>query len=401
MTLSELAGIIDDLVKDMFYNQVYWIVAETADVKKYPDRGYCFVTLVEKEGPETKAKMEGVIWSKHYPALNNFEASTGIRFDKNIRVLLKVGVDFSPVYGLKLQIMDIDPSYTAGEIDRQKQQILDRLVKENPGIVSLVDGTYITQNARLARPLVFQKIALITAPDSDGRRDFLHETGSNPYHYVFHCDEYLTRIQGESAEDEIIDCLNRIKTSRRKYDAVIIVRGGGSQLDFGPFDTYPLGLTIAGSPIPVITGIGHERNVSITDLMSHLQVKTPTKAASFLVDHNHKFEEDIEGMLEYICNLSGKITDGENKALLQLRQRLSSSLKLYLSAKKNELDRLSITLRHLDPENILKRGYALVMKNDNIIIKPESIDSGDEVVVRLQNTFFRTLVQSKTEKNES
>ncbi|MCX6272312.1 MAG: exodeoxyribonuclease VII large subunit, partial [Bacteroidetes bacterium] len=270
--LSELADLIENLVKDAFYNQSYWVVAETSDVKNYPDRGYCFVTLVEKEGKDTLARLEGVIWSKQYHIIREFEVASGIRFDKNIRLLLKVMVDFSAQYGLKLIIQDIDPSFSIGNLELEKKKILNRLLAENPDVIHYVDGNYITVNKRLTLPLALQRIALLTAPQSDGLRDFRHELEENPYGYRFIIDEYLTQIQGRRAEYQIVDQLEAIARLKNRYDIAVIARGGGSQLDFGPFDTYEAGLAVAGFNLPLITGIGHERNVSIVDMMSLLPV---------------------------------------------------------------------------------------------------------------------------------
>ncbi|MHC1707371.1 MAG: exodeoxyribonuclease VII large subunit [Bacteroidales bacterium] len=398
--LSDLAWIIDDLVKEAFCNRTYWIVAETADVKNYPDRQYCFVTLIEKEGKDTLARMEAVLWSRYYSEIENFERITGKRFEKNIRILLKVIIDFSPVYGLKLQILAIDPSYTLGELERTKQQTLDRLVAENPQIIQYQDGIYQTKNKLLSRPLAFQRIALITAPDSDGRRDFLHELQSNPYGYSFQYKEYLTRIQGEGAEKQILECLHQVKASEHSYDAVIITRGGGSQLDFGPFDTYELGLAIATFPVPVITGIGHERNVSIADHMSHLQVKTPTKAAAFLIDHNHKFEEDIISMTEYIFRFASETISDEDSRLDRASEKLSFSVKTFLSNRSIDLDKVSIALKHLDPENVLARGFAMIKKDRQILTDPEKIKQGDVLEIRLKESVILSEVIRITLKNE-
>lgn len=400
ITLSELAGIVDDLIKEVFFSQTFWIIAETADVKNYADRGYCFVTLVEKEGGDTRAKMDAVIWSRYYHKIAEFEVATGVAFSKNIKLLLKVSVDFSPVFGLKLQILDIDPSYTAGELEREKQATLDRLVKENPDIIHLVDGSYISSNKQLSRPLVFQRIALITAPDSDGRRDFLHELQSNPHGYRFLCDEYLCRIQGDGAGKIIMQQLDYISRQAAQYDTVVIVRGGGSQLDFGPFDTYDLGLSIASFPIPVITGIGHERNVSIADLMSHLQVKTPTKAASFLVDHIYNFEKDIQNKAEYIYNLAESMLTTAKTGLESLVDRLQRAGRQYLVNRNIDLEKAEIALKHLDPENVIARGYAMILKNNKIIGDPAAISEGDIIDIKLKDQYLRSLVQQKAKHHE-
>ncbi|MDB5240996.1 MAG: exodeoxyribonuclease, partial [Spirosoma sp.] len=291
--LSDLAFTLEAVIDEAFGQRALWVVAETSDIKNYPDRNYCFLTLVEREaGRETLAKLDACIWRKNYHTIRDFESETGIAFARNIQLLLLVSVGFSPVYGLRVEILKIDPTYTLGNLERERQAVLDRLVEEHPDLVWLEAGQYITANQLLPRPAVMQRLALISAPNSDGWRDFRHELANNAHGYTFKVDEYLTQVQGTGAERAICTQLERIRSSNVSYDAVVIVRGGGSQLDFGSFDTFLMGHTVAGFDIPILAGIGHERNVSLTDMLCHESVKTPTKAAAFLIEHNRQFEEN-------------------------------------------------------------------------------------------------------------
>ena len=397
LSLSELAFLVQESITDTFFGESYWVVAETLDVKNYPDRAYCFVTLVEKSGKDVTARMEAVIWSQYHHIIREFEFTTGMRFDKNIRLLMKVAVDYSPKWGLKLLIRELDSSFTIGNLELEKQNTLKRLVNENPKLIRYIDGDYTTYNKRLQRPIVIQRIALITAPNSDGWRDFRHELDANPYGYRFIITEFFSQVQGQGAEKQILNQLEMIRDEKPDYDAVVIVRGGGSQLDFGPFDTYELSLAIAGFPILVISGIGHERNVSITDLMSHLSVKTPTKAAAFLVEHNRQFEEGIYQVFDYALNKASESFSSAGKILDRLEDKLFYTGERYLMNRNHELGRLETAIRHLDPENTLARGFAMVMKEGRIITDPNLILPEDEINIRLKTNVITTKVKSNNE----
>ena len=383
LSLSRLLGAVEQAFEEIFSGHVFAVLAETGDIKNYPDRQYCFFSLIEKHNGETLAKADAVIWRSHYPLISRFERATGRRFEKNMQVLLHVEVTYHAVYGLRLRVTDIDPGYTLGQIELDRQRILDDLVRQNPGTVQLSDGEYFTRNRRCALPTVIQQVALVTAPDSDGQRDFMHELEQNPYGYRFEVTPFLTRIQGKGAERDIEDTLKRVRSFSDRFDVVALVRGGGSGLDLGPFDTYGPGLCVADFPIPVITGIGHERNVSVVDLMSHTRVKTPTKAASFILEHNRAFEERILGLDEEILRAAER-----RFHLLQLRlTRLSDSFfpaaRHALSAQAHRLDRLEQVAQANDPQRILAKGYALLRKNGTNVKSINDLQTGDPVDIQL------------------
>lgn len=391
--LSDLAFTLEAVIDEAFGQKAVWVIAETSDIKNYPDRGYCFLTLVEREsGRETIAKLEACIWRRNYHTISRFEQDTGVSFARNIQLLLLVSVGYSPVYGLRLEILKIDPSYTLGNLERDRQAVLDTLVKNRPDLVWLEAGQYITANQLLPRPVVVQRLALITAPNSDGWRDFRHELAQNPFGYDFVVDEFLTQVQGQGAERAICGQLARIQESGLPYDAVVIVRGGGSQLDFGSFDTYLMGETVAGFAIPILAGIGHERNVSITDMLCHQSVKTPTKAAAFLIEHNRQFEETCLMLRDRLRIVAHEALQTAREHLDRETERLRFVSQLYFRNRHTDLAEKTVILRHLDPSNVLRRGYALLLRNGRILTHTIDIQPGETLQVQMQDGTINTKV---------
>lgn len=388
--LSDLAFTLEAVIDEAFGQKAVWVVAETSDIKNYPDRGYCFLTLVEREsgspaGRETLAKLDACIWRRNYHTIRDFEHETGVAFARNIQLLLLVSVGYSPVYGLRLEILKIDPSYTLGNLERERQAVLDALLQNHPDLVWLEAGQYITANQLLPRPPVWQRLALISAPGSDGWRDFRHELAQNPFGYDFIIDEYLTQVQGRGAEQAICSQLDRIRTSEIPYDAVVIVRGGGSQLDFGSFDTYLMGQTVAGFGIPILAGIGHERNVSITDMLCHESVKTPTKAAAFLIDHNRQFEENCLHLRDRLSLVAREALQNAREQLDSETERLRFVVHNYFRDCHTDLAEKAVTIRHLDPANVLRRGYALLLRQGHILTQTSHVPSGEILQIQMHD----------------
>jgi exodeoxyribonuclease VII large subunit len=393
--LSQLTHLIEATLSEVFYGKVFSLIAETSEIKK-SGAGHYYFDLIEKDGRNIIAKMNAVIWKGYSQIISDFENTTGQRFERNIELLMKVEVRFHEVYGLQLQVIDIDSKYTLGKLELERQETLLKLLKENPEIIELVDGNYITKNKRLFAPLVFQRIALVTAPNSDGQRDFKHELEHNQYSYKFSITEFLTQIQGKDADKMIIHQLQLIHEKQHLYDAVVIVRGGGSQTDFSSFDTYEMGRTVAGFDLPVLAGIGHERNVSITDLLCFASVKTPTKAAAHLIEHNRNFEENI---LELQMQISEKVAaelENKKQSLTEITDDFKFYIQNMIDRQNHNLEKFQIAIKHLNPENILKRGFAIVMKDNKIITNPEHINIGDAIQVKLKST---SIGASVTDKN--
>ena len=360
--LAQLAQEIENTLHGRFESQQLWVVAQITDVKKQVSLRRCYLKFIERNGSETAAEIKGVFWAKTYGQIENFEKLTGQRFEDGLEVTCRVLVKFSPRWGLSLEVQEIEVAFTLGSLELERQQTLERLVAENPEHIRLRDGQYYTRNQSLAVPPVIQRIALVTAPSSDGQRDFLRELEQNKYGFAFHVTEFLTQIQGDRADQMILEKLHAIASHSSAFDVVAIVRGGGSQTDFKPFDTYDLALQVATFPIPVFTGIGHDRNTSITDLMAR-QEKTPTKVAARIVDINLDFEN----------------------SLLNLKDRLFDRVDRRLRKVQDELTGLRRVIRAASPETILKKGFALIRQEGRIVTDPTALHPGMEIVTQLKN----------------
>lgn len=363
INLSQLLYKIDETLQSQFGYQTFWIKAEITDVKKYESKRWCFLKLIEKKDEQILAEMKATAWSQGYVFIEQFERLTQRPFTNGLQIVCKVKVKYSIKYGLSFDVLEIDNSFALGQIELQKQATLKRLVDESNGQIIKEEEQYFTPNKRLKLPIVIQKIALITAHNSDGQRDFKNELLNNNYGYAFQVDEYLCQIQGDNAHENIIKQFEQIFASNIQYDCVAMVRGGGSETDFKPFEQYELAKLVAFYHIPVFTGIGHDRNTSIVDLMAR-QLKTPTKVAAHIVDHNFMFE---------------------NNLLYQFNQ-IEQNIALKIDRAKQNLINLKRLLQSLDPENVLKKGYALVKLNNKIVSNANQLKAGDEVETFIKDT---------------
>ena len=370
--LSDFISEIEDCIAATFYGETFWITAEVCDVNKKPDKRWCYLKFIEKEGKNVTAEIGAVFWTPGYAYIEKFEKETKQLFKDGIEVTCKVKVTFHKRWGLKLEVVEIDYAYTLGKLEAERQETLDRLVKENPEHIKLVGEQYYTFNKSLPLPTVIQRIALITAPESDGQRDFRQELANNPYGYAFHVDEFLTQIQGDKAHEFIIGKLLQIKSQQDKYDVVAVVRGGGSQLDLKAFDNYDLAQMIATFPVPVLTGIGHDRNTSITDLMAR-QEKTPTKVANVIIQRNFQFEQMV----------------------LELKERLSNTVDVLFTNAKNNLKEIKRFVKASNPLTILKKGFAIVKHDNMIITDPAKIDVGSEIQIQFDKEIVYSTVTKK------
>lgn len=370
--LSQLADQIEQTLHNRFEGTAIWVIAQIADVKKQVAQRRCYLKFIEKNGSETTAELRGVFWSRAYAQIEEFEKKTGQRFEDGLEITCLVLVKFHGRWGLSLEVQEIEIAYTLGSLELERQQVLERLIRENPNDIRLRDGQYFTRNQSIPLPPVIRHIALITAPNSDGQRDFLRELQQNKYGYAFRVEEFLTQIQGDGAERLIGAKLSEVAARKNEFDVVAIVRGGGSQTDFKPFDTYDLAQMVASFPLPVLTGIGHDRNTSITDLMAR-QEKTPTKVAARLVDHNFDFEQSV----------------------LLLRDRLTDIVSERFRKIREELTGLRRIIRAASPETILNRGFAWIELNGKIITDPSLLQPGMSIVTRLKNEAVHSTIDSK------
>ncbi|HNW88295.1 MAG TPA: exodeoxyribonuclease VII large subunit [Bacteroidales bacterium] len=374
--LSELLEQIEDTIKNRFDSEFYWVSARTVNVKKYESNRRCYLSLEEVNNGTKTAEIRAVFWANYYHEIEQFENLTKQAFKDGTEIICKVKVRYHKVYGLNLDIIQLDVAHTLGLFELERQKTLDRLLKENPNTIQLYDGVYKTFNNRLPIPRIITKIALITAPNSDGQRDFQQELKQNKHGYTFSVSEYLTTIQGDTASTLIIEQLEHIEKNKDHFDVVAIVRGGGSLTDFKPFDDYELAKYVAGFPVPIFTGIGHDRNQSIVDLMAREQ-KTPTKVASTFVEQNFTFENN----------------------LIELKRNLFELVQEQLVNAKENLDHAKRIVRLSSPQTILNRGFAIITCGNKIIVDPGTINEKDELKTLLRDETIHSIVTKKT-KNE-
>jgi len=374
--LSTLTQLIQDTIQSRFEGEVFSVSARIMNVKKYESSRRCYLTLEEYEHGTKTTEIRAVFWANAYSEIEKFEKVLRQPFKDGTEITCKVKVRYHKVYGLNLDVLQIDVAQALGTLELERQQTLERLVRENPEHIQLIGGVYRTYNNQLELPLVISRIALITAPNSDGQRDFLQELKLNKHQYQFSVTEFLTTIQGDNAHQLILEQLRLIEQSKEPFDLVAIVRGGGSLGDFKPFDDYELCAFVARCPVPVFTGIGHDRNQSIVDLMAREQ-KTPTKVAAMIVEHNFDFEN-------VLIDLKTRMTDAVTDQLQRAKERLEQAKRI---------------IRLSSPRDILRRGFAIISHNDKIIVDPSMITVGMEIQTQLKNeTIYSTV--TKKEKNE-
>ena len=377
LRLSELINEIDDAIQNRFAGETFWITAEITDVKHQdPSRNYRFIKFIEKSGATTLASIDAVFWSRSLNQIEKFEKITNTTFRNGLELTCKVVVAFNNRYGLKLEVVEIDCTYALGQIELERQQTIEKLLKDNPKTIKRIDEQFLTFNNSLELPIVIQRIAFITAHNSDGQRDFNQELKQNKHKYVFFVSEFLTQIQGDTSSKLIIQKLKLIEAEKENYDILVIARGGGSQTDLQPFDDYELSKYVATFPLPIYTGIGHDRNTSIVDLMAR-QHKTPTKVASSIIDHNFNFESEILDFKERFFETAESMIDEAQGSLLQMKR----------------------TVKAYSPTTILNKGYAIITSNDQIIINPKDIKPNSEIKTILKNELIHSTVTKKS-KNE-
>ena len=329
-----------------------WVAAEIGELNEHYS-GHCYLDLIDyKEGGRgVAAKARGVIWSNVFRMLKPyFETTAGVRLAKGLNVLMKVQVSFSPVYGLSLNILDIDPSYTVGELELKRQKTIERLK---------ADGC-MEMNPSLQLCALPRRIAVISAETAAGYRDFMKQLHQNENGFKFHTELFAAQMQGDDAPATIVAALESVAERSDEFDAVVIIRGGGAAMDLVCFDDYDLALNIAQFPLPVVTGIGHDHDFHIADMVAHTWLKTPTAVADFFVGIFVEQEQYIMYLFQRISlTLSQKIST-ERQRLLQLQNRMVRGTADLVSNGRKMLDLLQLRINAADPAKLLENGFAIV-----------------------------------------
>ena len=380
LSLFELNNLVKQVL-DLNLASNYWVVAEIGEMR-LNQKGHCYMELVEKEGEIIKAKTKANIWSYTYRNLSGwFESITKQSLQPGLKILAQVEVNFHELYGFSLTVKDIDPNFTLGERARKKQEVIEQLTAD--GVLDM--------NQEIPLPLVPQNIAVISSETAAGYGDFIDQLNNNKHRYKFNIKLFKALMQGEKAKDSIIDAMHQINETIEKFEMVVIIRGGGGQVDLDCFDTYDLATHIAQFPIPVITGIGHERDETIADLVAHTKLKTPTAVAEFLINGLENFEEKLDALFnniwhysnEYLTNqnynlehLKNQLIYGTkqslhnaNNTIIYLTEKLRTNPNTFLDKEHAKIDLLEKSIALLNPINVLKRGYSITRVNGKVLKK--------------------------------
>ena len=356
--LFELQSKLKQGIECLFPSKI-WIRAEVSAVKAR-NGGHCYLELSQSNEEGLIAKSSAVIWSSRYRFIAPyFESVTGSPIQEGMVVLVQVQVNFSQLYGLSLVVNDIDAEYSLGVKELERQKTIERLVKE--GLMELQAGHELPQ-----LPYHF---AVISAEDAAGYRDFMRHLHENPYGFSVHTDLFSALMQGAACPQSIIDALDAVIESGYQYDAVLILRGGGSKLDLACFDDYSLSAVVAQYPLPVLTAIGHDQDHHVVDMVAYAYLKTPTALADYII----AIYEDEDARLDALQNrmrlaFNGKIHAAET-ALEMLRSRVRGGFSLKIAAMEAALKVLETRISAGDPRKIMERGYALAVDAGGVVLK--------------------------------
>ena len=390
----------------------YWIQAELSDVRCHAN-GHCYLEFIQKDPRSNNliAKARGVIWNNVFRLLRPyFEESTGQQFTSGIKVLVQVTVTFHELYGFSLTVQDIDPTYTVGDMLRRRREILQQLEAE--GVLTL--------NKELDMPLLPQRVAVISSATAAGYGDFCDQLQRNARGFHFTTRLFPALMQGDRVEESILAALDKIVKQTQKYDVVVIIRGGGATSDLSCFDTYLLAAACAQFPLPIITGIGHERDDTVLDSVAHTRVKTPTAAAEFLIARMEEAADRLETLANRLhtavqqrlkqeqlrlqsCRQRipsmayRRIADGR-LSLQQSRARMAQTVASLLTRQRHKLELCSQRIADASPERLLARGYSITMKEGRAVKDASTLKAGDELVTRLYRGEITMVVSKKQEK---
>lgn len=417
ITLYELNELVKETL-ELGMPDTYWVQAELSEVRV--NNGHCYVEFVQKDrhGNGLVAKARGNIWRNVFAIMKpTFERATGQLFTAGIKVLVEVNVSFHELYGYSLNVIDIDPSYTLGDLARKRQEILRQLQED--GVLDL--------NKELPMPVLPKRVAVISSATAAGYGDFSNQLVNNQCGFYFYTELFQAIMQGEGVEQSILKALDCIYAREQEFDVVIIIRGGGATSDLTGFDTYPLAAAVAQFPLPIVTGIGHERDDTVLDLVSHTRMKTPTAAAEYLIsvmqdacdgltDLTQRLNQGVTTLLashkERLFRLQARIPTKamqllhEGQLYLQhTRHHIIEEALLLLSRRQQNLPQLSHLLQvaqaliekrkfqlrllqqkvsDANPEKLLTRGYSITLKDGKVIKDASLLKSGDEIVTRLK-----------------
>lgn len=410
-TLYSLNNMVRQAVSEGLPSR-YWVTGELSEVRE-ASNGHCYIELVQRDEvtQELVAKARGTIWSRIYSLLRPyFLEQTGEPFAAGLKVLLQVSVGFHELYGYTLDVCDIEPAYTVGDMARQRMLVIKRLTDE--GVIDL--------NKELPFPLLPQRVAVISSATAAGYGDFCDQLASNRYGFVFYPHLFQSPMQGSGVEQGVISALDRIAADIDMWDVVVIIRGGGATSELSCFDTYDLANNCAQFPLPIITGIGHQRDESVLDMVAHTRAKTPTAAAELLIHAMLEQETYMTGLMQGVVQGVQQRMDAEQQRLQGLLGRMPMATALYLQGEKmrlqtslqtvfssaqmlikeqqHRLDVCNAALEAASPERILSLGYSITRVNGRLVRSIDDVVPGDEVTTEVAGDEFTSTVKDKIKR---
>ena len=405
LTLYELNQLVREAVETSL-DEEYWVEAELSEVREV--RGHCYMELVQKDmfGSTPVARASAKCWKSAWAKLQpRFEQATGQPLHAGMNVLLRVSASFHEAFGFSWIVSDIDPAYTMGDMAMKRQKIILQL--KEAGVFDL--------QKELSLPMFAQRIAVISSEQAAGYGDFCNHLVTNDFGFSFKVTLFPSVMQGEAVEESIIAALDSINESIDDFDCVVIIRGGGATADLSGFDTLALAENVANFPLPVITGIGHERDESVLDMVSFLRVKTPTAAAAFLIDNLAATAQRIADCQTAIVGHAVKCQSAENLRLTMLSEKLPMLFSIVKTTQNSRLDHLftkltnlaenRLTAEHhrleivrqkaesLDPMLPLKRGYSMTLHKGTIVRDPKKLQKGDEIETILEKGNIKSIIK--------
>ena len=377
LSLHELNGLVRATLEATL-PEPFWLVAELSEVRPAAS-GHCYLEFVEKSGADGRllAKASGRIWRDVYPLVaGHFERTTGSPLRPGMQVLVQVEVAFHELYGYALTVVDIDPAYTLGDMARRRQEILMRL--DEDGVRDL--------NRELALPRLLTRIAVVSSGSAAGYGDFCHQLDASPFRFTTQL--FPATMQGAQVEQSVIAALEAIAAEAGRWDVVVIIRGGGAVSDLSGFDTYLLAANVAQFPLPVLTGIGHDRDETVIDCVAHTRLKTPTAVADFLVAHARAEADALAALQGALYDAAGWQLTSARHAFETTGRRLHAAAVQYaaertLAEEHRRLDLMGRTVAMAGPERILRLGYSITRREGRAVRSVADLKEGDRLVTEL------------------
>ena len=383
-TLRQLNLMVRDAI-EMHLPDEYWVEAELSECRERG--GHCYMELIEKEEHTNTpiARASAKCWRQTWQMVQpHFERVTGQPLHAGLKVLLRVYAQYHEAYGFSWIVSDIDPTYTIGDMARKRQEIICQLKEE--GIFDLQRELHI--------PMFAKRIAVISAAGAAGYGDFIRQLEDNDYGFKFEVQLFPAIMQGEQVEQSVIAAMNQIYDHLHDFDAVCILRGGGATADLSGFDTLALAENVTQFPLPIITGIGHDRDESILDMVSNTRVKTPTAAAALLIDNLLQVLTRIDSAQQRISMAISQRFANQKERLSSLQTIIPVLAQRLLSNAKHRLELIELQLQGYDPQLLLRRGYSITLHNGRAVRDPNQLKTGDEIETRLEKGTIHSVIKN-------